>query len=328
MGWWSLWGNLLGVRKPLNVMLSVTNRCNSRCRYCRIPSRRQDELSTDQMLTLIDQMARAGTQRLGIWGGEPLLRDDIAAIVRRAKSHGMYVTMDTNGYLLPEKIAELDGLDHAIISLDGGEAVHDANREKGSFQKVIRALRATRGRLKVWTITVLTRNNLHAIGEVLDLSKQYGFMPTFQVLHHNEHLGRNDELMPTNDEYRAAIEDILRRKRGGAMIACSRKYLEHLRSWDDYACSCAAVSRNGVRCLAGQLYCNVDTDGKVYPCSLLIGKVEGKDALSLGFEPAFRSLDPLPCQSCTAACYTEYNFLYSLDPRTTLEWISWMFRES
>ena len=72
----------LGVRCPVNVMLAVTNRCNGRCAYCRIPMRSPEDLSTDVILRLIDEMKAAGTVRLGIWGGEPLLREDIGTIVQ------------------------------------------------------------------------------------------------------------------------------------------------------------------------------------------------------------------------------------------------------
>lgn len=316
------------MRKPLNVMLSVTNRCNSRCRYCKIPTRPSYELTTEQLLRLIDQMAECGTERLGIWGGEPLLREDIGEIIRHAKRHAMYVTLDTNGYLLPERLPEIEALDHTIIALDGDEYAHDSNRGKGSYRKVIRALENGSGKIKIWTITVLTKNNLSCIDHILELSRKYHFMPTFQILHHNEYLGSNDELMPTDEEYRAVIEELLRKKREGALIASSKRYLEHLRRWKNYSSIYSTSPQNGRRCLAGHLYCNVDTDGRVYPCSLLVGKVEGRDALSLGFGRAFRSLDPPPCQSCTAACYTEYNYLYSLDLGATAEWVSWMFKES
>ena len=78
---------------------------------------------------------------------------------------------------------------------------------------------------------------------------------------------------------------------------------------------------HGVRCRAGKMYCNIDADGMVYPCSLLIGQYSSAvSALELGFEEAFRRTSELPCQACTASCYTEYNYLYGLRPSVALEW--------
>ncbi len=116
MGSGVLGHKFFGLARPLNVMLAVTDRCNSRCRYCNIPGRGHPDETTEQLLKLIDEIAAAGAVRLGLWGGEPLLRDDIGELVDHAKSRGLYVTMDTNGLLWPERAAELRALDHVIFA--------------------------------------------------------------------------------------------------------------------------------------------------------------------------------------------------------------------
>ena len=326
LGLGALRGKLLRERIPLNVMLSVTNRCNSRCRYCDIPSRRQPELTAQQMAGLIDEMAAAGTKRLGVWGGEPLLRDDIADIIGRAKGHGMYVTLDTNGYLLPERLPELDELDHVVVAFDGPEHAHDANRGAGTFRRAMAGIEAALPRMKVWTITVLTRHNLGQIDDIVDLGERLGFVPTFQILHHNDVLGRgHDDLLPSNDEYRAAMRHLRAVKRRGRRVGCSERFLDQMLQWPDYSVCTRPQRSAGMRCLAGQLYCNVDTDGAVYGCSLLIGRVPAQNVLDVGFRAAFDAIPPLPCQSCAATCFTDYNCLFSLDPRAALEWIRWMW---
>ena len=317
---------ILKQRIPLNVMVSVTNRCNSRCRYCDIPSRRQRELTPEEMIRLIDEMAGAGTRRLGVWGGEPLLRDDVGAIVHRAKSHGMYVTLDTNGYLLEQRLPELEGLDHVIIAFDGPEHAHDANRGPGTFRKAMRAIEAAAPRLSVWTITVLTKHNIGEIDSIVRTAREYGFMPTFQILHHNEVLGRgHHDLLPTNDAYRAAFRRLKALKRSGAKVGCSERVLDQMLSWADYTVTLRPERTAGQRCMAGRVYCNVDTDGSVYACSLLIGAVQAKNFLDVGFKKAFDAIPTSACQSCAATCFTDYNFLFSLDARSVVEWVRWMW---
>ena len=147
------------------------------------------------------------------------MREDIGDIVRRAKQHGLYTTMDTNGALWRERMNDLAGLDHVIFGLDGTKANHDANRGVGTCEKTIEAIELARNMpgLSVWTITVLNRLNLGDIDELLELAERMGFHCTFQVLHHNELFGRNhEELMPSNDEYRAAFRHLLKRKSEGA----------------------------------------------------------------------------------------------------------------
>jgi len=315
---------LLGRDRPVNVMVSVTDRCPSRCTYCRIPLNNRPELSTAQWKDLLVQMARAGTRRIGVWGGEPLVREDIVELCSFARGLGIYVSLDSNGYLIPSRQEILGAIDHLVLAYDGPEGPHDANREPGSWQKVTRALETASGRVRMWTITVLTTNNIMFIDEILETAGRYGFLTTFQTLHHNENLGRNPEgLMPTNAQYAEAFRALLDRKRHGAPIASSSRYLKSLADWEDYSITTLPGAFHGVPCRAGRMYCNVDVDGKVYPCSLLMGMYPGAlSALDVGFRKAFESSRVLPCQACVAGCYTEYNYLYGLSMSVALEWFN------
>ena len=318
-----------GLRRPLNVMLAVTNRCTAHCRYCNIPTRDHEDLDTGQMLRLIDEIAEAGAVRLGLWGREPLLREDIGDIVRRAKQHGLYTTIDTNGALWRERMNNLAGLDHVIFGLDGTKANHDANRGAGTYEKTIEAIELAQSMpgLSVWTITVLNRLNLGDIDELLELAERMRFHCTFQVLHHNELFGRNhEELMPSNDEYRATLQHLLKRKSEGARVASSRRYLQYVASWPDYRANTTVAPHLGLKCKAGSLYANIDANGDVYACSLLVGKAPAANALKAGFRAAFNAIPTLPCQGCTAGCFTEYNYLYSLDGACIWDWMRSMTR--
>ena len=313
-----------GMRCPVNVMLAVTNRCNGRCRYCQIPTRSSNDIPTADLLKLIDEMASAGTIRLGLWGGEPLVREDIGRIVSHAKRKGLYVTMDSNGLLWRERAQDLKELDHVVFALDGGRVAHEANRGDGTFAGVMDALEfaSAARRPKVWTLTVLTKHNLQDIDAVIDTARRLKIHCAFQVLHHNNVMGRNhEELLPTNEEYRAAIRHLLRRKREGAPISSSSRYLNYLLAWPDYRQPTRQDLRHCVRCKAGKLYGNIDADGKVYACSLLVGKAAASNALEAGFRKAYQAIPPPPCQACSAACFTEYNYLYAFDPLCIAEWM-------
>ena len=321
MGFDALLG-LMGRSRPVNVMISVTDRCPSRCAYCQIPEQGRPDLPTGVWKRMISEMAAAGTRRIGVWGGEPLARQDIVDICSHARSLGIYVSLDSNGYLVPSRPEILEAIDHLVLAYDGPEKAHDANRQPGSHARVTAAIDASAGRVRLWTITVLTRNNLHLIDEILDTARMKGFLTTFQTLHHNDKLGRNPEgMMPSREEYAEAFGHLLRRKREGAPIANSVRCLESLSRWPDYRTTTLPERFHGIRCRAGAMYCNVDADGRLYPCSLLIGLSEdAPNAVEMGFEKAFRALPPLPCQACVAGCYTEYNYLYGLSPSVALDW--------
>lgn len=320
---------LKGERIPLNVMLSVTNHCNARCSYCDIPARVQNELTDDEIHKLIDEMADAGTRRIGIWGGEPLLRDAIGDFVDHARERGIYTTLDTNGYLFEKRQKALQNLDHILFSLDGEAAYHDKNREDDSFRKTMKAIeQATSAGMNVWTITVLTRHNLGSIDFILSEAERLGYKATFQVLHHNDEMSKTGMTMrPDDDEqYRQAIRQLIDAKTAGRPVGSSFNYLNHILSWEDFSVPKSPTPHRGLNCLAGHAFCNVDTDGTVYPCSLLIGDFKGAlNIRDVGFKRAFDATWDVPCKSCAAACFTEYSYLFDLHVRTVAEWSVAMF---
>ena len=321
MGAGALAVNFLRKKIPLNVMLSVTNRCTCACSYCGIPGRVQKELSTHEIRGLINQITEMGCQRLGLWGGEPLVREDIAEIIDYARARGLFVTMDSNGYLLPRKISALKNLDHLVLALDGDRGEHDLNRGQGSFERVMSAIEAASGRIPFWTITVLTKNNLGSLDFILAKAREYNFLATFQLLHHNNKLSRNQqELLPPHDDYARAIKKLIREKKRGAPIASSLTYLQYLLDWPDYSRPTCSSKVKGLNCLAAAAYCNVDTDGSVYPCSLLVEDIAALNFLDVGFKKAFESLRLGSCKGCLASCYVEYNSIFSLNPCTILDW--------
>ena len=108
------------------LRLSVTDRCNLRCRYCmpdgaKIPEH-EEVLTHEEFLRLAALFARCGTDTVRVTGGEPLVRKNVAQLVAGLKeTPGIRrVTLTTNAVLLAEQLpALLDaGLDSVNISLD------------------------------------------------------------------------------------------------------------------------------------------------------------------------------------------------------------------
>lgn len=92
-----------------SVFWSVTGRCNYRCRHCYMdaPDAALGELSTEEALELIEQMAACGVLSVDITGGEPLVRKDIWQLIDRILSHKITIgTLYTNGWLLNETVLE------------------------------------------------------------------------------------------------------------------------------------------------------------------------------------------------------------------------------
>ena len=113
------------------MRISITDRCNLRCRYC-MPEEGIEKISMSQILTfeeigrICKQAVQLGITRFKITGGEPLVRRGCPDLIRMiGEIHGVeQVTLTTNGQLLGEYLDELvdaglDGVNVSLDSLDG-----------------------------------------------------------------------------------------------------------------------------------------------------------------------------------------------------------------
>lgn len=109
------------------LRISVTDKCNLRCRYC-MPEEgvckkaHEDMLTEDEMITAVEAAASLGITKVRITGGEPLVKKNIVSICRRAAAvEGIEeVCLTTNGVLLPQlgKALKDAGVKRINLSLD------------------------------------------------------------------------------------------------------------------------------------------------------------------------------------------------------------------
>ena len=114
-------------REITYMRLSVTDKCNLRCRYC-MPAEgiclkeHRDMLTEDEMITAVEAAASLGIRKLRITGGEPLVKRNIVSICRRAAQvEGIEeVCLTTNGIFLPKLAEPLKeaGVKRLNLSLD------------------------------------------------------------------------------------------------------------------------------------------------------------------------------------------------------------------
>ncbi len=144
-------------RSKRKLRVSLTDRCNLRCPYCMpdhpqwLPKAqilRREELM--RLLTLF--VTQGGIRELRLTGGEPLLRRDLAEIVRECdglRDLGLErISLTTNGLLLPQQAAALAaaGLDDINVSLDAltDETFARMSGGHGSPKQVIAGIQAAR----------------------------------------------------------------------------------------------------------------------------------------------------------------------------------------
>jgi radical SAM protein with 4Fe4S-binding SPASM domain len=167
--------------RPIYCVWEITLKCDLACRHCgsRAGHARSDELTTEQCLDLVRQMAELGVKEVTLIGGEAYLRDDWTEIVREIKKYGMSATMTSGGRGITKERAEeaaRAGLESVSISLDGLEATHDRLRGvEGSFRSALESLKNLRAAgIRVACNTQINRLSVPDLPELLELIAQAG----------------------------------------------------------------------------------------------------------------------------------------------------------
>jgi len=164
--------------RPHTLSHLVTTRCNGRCRTCLWRDPGLPELDTGAVKWLYDEAGRAGLAQLVMWGGEPLLRQDLPELLLAARRAGLFTTLITNGWFLSERWRELRGLvDALILSLDDIGHEHDALRGLPGLYERLEAfvgfVRSDPLRPTLLVNTVLSQLNRGALARVAPVAARW-----------------------------------------------------------------------------------------------------------------------------------------------------------
>lgn len=254
--------HLLG---PLAVHLEVIAACQLTCTHCfagELP--RKTTLALDEIDRLCGELAALGSFRLGLTGGEPLLRKDIVDLVDVATAHGLHPCMTTNGLALDDRLARELGKRELVwlnVSLDGACAgTNDAVRGAGTFDAVIGKLRAFGRHMRFTLAFTITKRSAPEVVACAKLAAELGahsavFRPLYPVGIARAH----PELMPSFGEYTDAL----------ARLAETTQ----LHAIDPFGpttrAETQAVTYAGPGCGAANLVASISSSGEVNPCSFL-----------------------------------------------------------
>ena len=118
-------------RPLLDLRISVTDRCNMRCRYCmprehfdknHVYLPKSDILSFEEIVRVVESLLPAGLRKVRLTGGEPLIRKDLYKLIEQLRelSPDLDIALTTNAQLLSKSIQDLKkaGLSRVTVSLD------------------------------------------------------------------------------------------------------------------------------------------------------------------------------------------------------------------
>jgi PqqA peptide cyclase len=165
--------------RPYTLVAELTYRCPLRCVYCSNPldyARRRDEVDTDGWLRVLREAEALGVVQVNLTGGEPLVRDDLEALVAEAERLELYTNLITSGIpVTRERLARLRdlGLDNVQISIqDVSAGPSDRIAGRRSFDRKLQVARWIKELgLPLTLNTVLHRENLDRVPEVIALAE-------------------------------------------------------------------------------------------------------------------------------------------------------------
>lgn len=129
---------------PFKIYLDITDKCQLNCKHCLTKLLNlENELSYNQIKSVIEECKEHGAFYVKLGGGEPFLHPDIFRIIKEFSDIGMRVSLSTNGLLINERIAEFLKKYYVKISvsIEGPKEVNNLIRGEGHYDKAIRAIK-------------------------------------------------------------------------------------------------------------------------------------------------------------------------------------------
>ncbi len=245
---------------PISVHLDITYRCNERCVHCYLDHDDHGEMTTAEILDILDQLSDAGVFFLTLSGGEVLMRRDFFEIVAYARKLLFNVKVKTNGVMIKErearKIREL-GVEQIQISVYSHRPeVHDAiTKLPGSLKRTIAAIRFLKAQgLKVSIANVLMTVNSSDSPGVMALARELGVHYT---------------LDPTITPKMDGDTSILRLRIPGSDLAEVFRNEALVGDVEEYCAPPAPAEEDameGYSCSAGHTACYITPYADVFPC--------------------------------------------------------------
>ncbi|HEX2660474.1 MAG TPA: pyrroloquinoline quinone biosynthesis protein PqqE [Polyangia bacterium] len=298
--------------RPYTLVAELTYRCPLRCAYCSNPVRLDSvgpEMDTATWARTFEEAEALGVMQVTLTGGEPLVRDDLEALVAAARARDLYTTLITSGVPLTHdrlaalRNAGLDGLQLSIQDVDPDTAVRIAGMDALDRKRHVAEWTRALG-IPLTLNVVLHRANLERLPAFIALAEEWGVERL--ELAHVQYLGwalaNRAALLPTAEMITTAR----------AQVAAARQRLgnrmELLAVLPDYFTDQPRGCMEGW----GRRYMVVAPDGRVLPChaahtlpGLHFESVAGGASLKAIWESSdafnrFRgeAWMPEPCKSC------------------------------
>jgi MoaA/NifB/PqqE/SkfB family radical SAM enzyme len=269
---------------PISLTVSVTYRCNSRCKTCNVWMKKVDEFSLEEFDRTFKSLGTAPYMFV-MSGGEPLIREDIAEICRSAYIHCRpgIITIPTNGILydrITKKVSEIaescpDTQIVINISIDGiGEKHNEIRGVKENFDKSMRTYRDLLGldypNLEIGIHTVISRFNVNEIPNIYRyFQSESGIKYITEIAEQRVELDTVDkEIVPSYEDYIKAADFLIAELRKEKFSGIARITQEFRLEYYDMVKRVLAEKRQIIPCYAGFASAHIAPNGDVWQCCI------------------------------------------------------------
>lgn len=275
---------------PYAGMMEVTFRCNLNCAHCYVnltdsnDKAIEEELTSQEICHIIDEIVEAGCLWLTLTGGEPLLRKDFLDIYRYAKEKGLLINIFTNATLITPKIADyLKAWKPFVVDVTlygvSRETYERVTGVPGSFKRCLRGIDLLLERnIAVSLKTVAMTLNHHELREIKEYAEKVGVDFRFDAL---INLRLDGGKKPA--ELRLSPEEV---------VAIDLADEERSEAWKEFwqTFDCPPASDNLYTCGAGLSSFHVDPYGRMYLCGM--ARNSGYDLRQGNFRTGFYDFFP------------------------------------
>jgi MoaA/NifB/PqqE/SkfB family radical SAM enzyme len=168
--------NYMIKNKNSKICWRINRQCNLNCKHCLSGNRTRNynEMTTEEIIKVLNILKQNGVKEISFTGGEPLLKNDIMLVLKHAFNMGFKLTLTTNGLLVDEKWIKFikQYISKLKISLDGLKEQHNYLRNADVFDKTIAVISdLIKNQINLEINCTVTKINTDTILEYFELLK-------------------------------------------------------------------------------------------------------------------------------------------------------------
>ncbi|OGS22205.1 MAG: hypothetical protein A2252_12375 [Elusimicrobia bacterium RIFOXYA2_FULL_39_19] len=259
---------------PLEVHLSVTNKCPLKCRSCYMDSGKalKNELSTKEIKKVLDMFAQMKVFHVALGGGESFARKDFFELANYARAKGLVPNLTTNGYYINKKTAQKCRVFGQVnVSIDGIGSDYKKNRGVDFFSRASNAVKLLKeASVPVGINCVISKTNFNKIESIV----RYAGREKLQDI---EFLRFKPAGRGKNEYFKMKLDSTQNKKLYPLLLKLSKKYDINIKidcSFVPMLCYHNPPKKDlelfsVYGCEAGNVLVGVEADGKMHGCSFL-----------------------------------------------------------